>query len=362
MRIDIENLSVDIAGARLVADATVRVGSGQVVGLVGPNGSGKSTLLRCAYRALRPSAGAVLLGGDDLHAMSPREGARRLAALPQESSSEFDFTVSEVVAMGRMPHQSATGRASDGDARACAAALARVSAGHLAGRGFLTLSGGEKQRVLIARALAQQPRILILDEPTNHLDIAQQLEVLALLRADAETPHHGNAATDAAAQVAATGATEPAAPGATEPTAIGATEAAAMGATRAAATGATKATGSRTTEAAETAATEAAAAGAPAGLTVLTALHDLNLAALHCDLLYVIAHGRIAASGAPHDVLTPELLADIFQVRAHRVRHPESGALQLLFDRLPRPPAPRASPNAARLASTTPTAPAAPTH
>ncbi|WP_217189100.1 ABC transporter ATP-binding protein [Streptomyces buecherae] len=288
MRIDIEHLSVRIGGAELVADATVRAASGQVVGLVGPNGSGKSTLLRCAYRALRPSAGAVLVDGDDLHALSPREGARRLAALPQESSSEFDFTVGEVVAMGRMPHQSATGRVSAADARACTEALATVGAGHLVDRGFLTLSGGEKQRVLIARALAQQPRILVLDEPTNHLDIAQQLEVLALLRA---TP-------------GATAGPGPQARPGSEP-------------------GAQPGSGS------------GAEAGPTGGLTVLTALHDLNLAAQHCDLLYVIAHGRIVTSGPPHEVLTPTLLAEVFQVRGHQVRHPVSGALQLLFDRLP---------------------------
>ncbi|MFI2027247.1 ABC transporter ATP-binding protein [Streptomyces buecherae] len=289
MRIDIEHLSVRIGGAELVADATVRAASGQVVGLVGPNGSGKSTLLRCAYRALRPSAGAVLVDGDDLHALSPREGARRLAALPQESSSEFDFTVGEVVAMGRMPHQSATGRVSAADARACTEALATVGAGHLVDRGFLTLSGGEKQRVLIARALAQQPRILVLDEPTNHLDIAQQLEVLALLRA-------------------APGPRAEPGPGA-EPGAVAPAGAAATA--------------------------TAVESGPTGGLTVLTALHDLNLAAQHCDLLYVIAHGRIVTSGPPHEVLTPTLLAEVFQVRGHQVRHPVSGALQLLFDRLP---------------------------
>ncbi|MFF5720194.1 ABC transporter ATP-binding protein [Streptomyces buecherae] len=303
MRIDVEHLSVRIGGAELVADATVRAASGQVVGLVGPNGSGKSTLLRCAYRALRPSAGAVLVDGDDLHALSPREGARRLAALPQESSSEFDFTVGEVVAMGRMPHQSATGRVSAADARACAEALATVGAGHLVDRGFLTLSGGEKQRVLIARALAQQPRILVLDEPTNHLDIAQQLEVLALLRAaprpKAEPgPEPGAAAPGPDVE-----------PGAVAP--------------------------------AGSAATATAVDGGPTGgLTVLTALHDLNLAAQHCDLLYVIAHGRIVTSGPPHEVLTPTLLAEVFQVRGHQVRHPVSGALQLLFDRLPHQSAP----------------------
>ncbi|GAA4682008.1 ABC transporter ATP-binding protein [Streptomyces youssoufiensis] len=298
MRIDIEHLSVRIGGAELVADATVRAASGQVVGLVGPNGSGKSTLLRCAYRALRPSAGAVLVDGDDLHALSPREGARRLAALPQESSSEFDFTVGEVVAMGRMPHQSATGRVSAADARACTEALATVGAGHLVDRGFLTLSGGEKQRVLIARALAQQPRILVLDEPTNHLDIAQQLEVLALLRA-APGP---KAEPGPGPQAAAPG------PGA-EPGAVAPAGAAATA--------------------------TAVESGPTGGLTVLTALHDLNLAAQHCDLLYVIAHGRIVTSGPPHEVLTPTLLAEVFQVRGHQVRHPVSGALQLLFDRLP---------------------------
>ncbi|MEU3960196.1 ABC transporter ATP-binding protein [Streptomyces buecherae] len=301
MRIDIEHLSVRIGGAELVADATVRAASGQVVGLVGPNGSGKSTLLRCAYRALRPSAGAVLVDGDDLHALSPREGARRLAALPQESSSEFDFTVGEVVAMGRMPHQSATGRVSAADARACTEALATVGAGHLIDRGFLTLSGGEKQRVLIARALAQQPRILVLDEPTNHLDIAQQLEVLALLRA---TP----GATAAPGAAATPGPdVEPGAQPGPGP-------------------GAQPGPGPE------------AEAGPTGGLTVLTALHDLNLAAQHCDLLYVIAHGRIVTSGPPHEVLTPTLLAEVFQVRGHQVRHPVSGALQLLFDRLPHQP------------------------
>ncbi|MEU8628995.1 ABC transporter ATP-binding protein [Streptomyces sp. NPDC048669] len=254
MQIDIDELTVEIAGARLVEEITLRAGDAQLVGLVGPNGSGKSTLLRCVYRALRPSAGTVRIGGEDLYAMSPREGARRLAALPQEATYEFDFTVAETVAMGRMPHQGPAARASEEDRQICEAALAEVGAGHLADRGFLTLSGGEKQRVLIARAMTQQPRVLVLDEPTNHLDIAQQLEVLALVRAS--------------------------------------------------------------------------------GLTVLTALHDLNLAALHCDLLHVIDSGRIVASGAPHDVLTPELLAEVFGVRAHRVPHPETGAVQLIFDRL----------------------------
>jgi iron complex transport system ATP-binding protein len=276
MRIDITDLSVEVAGHRLVHDIALTAESGRLVGLVGPNGSGKSTLLRCVYRALRPVVGTVRLDGTDLHAMDAREGARLLAALPQEASTEFDFTVAEVVAMGRLPHQRGSGRASAADTEVCTRALARVGADHLAGRGFLSLSGGEKQRVLIARALAQEPKVLVLDEPTNHLDIAQQLEVLALVR--------------------------------------------------------------------------------DSRLTVLTALHDLNLAAVHCDELYVIAGGRIVAAGAPHDVLTPDLLAEVFGVRAHRVRHPESGAVQLLFDRL----APDGAPSDAPADGAPVTAPTAP--
>ncbi|MFJ8057859.1 ABC transporter ATP-binding protein [Streptomyces sp. NPDC096142] len=252
MRLDIEGVSVDVGAVRLVDDIRLTVDSGAFVGLVGPNGSGKSTLLRCVYRALRPADGAVRLDGDDVHAMEPRAAARRLAALPQESSAEFDFTVAEVVAMGRLPHRDRTAAS---DREICAGAMARTGVTHLADRGFLALSGGERQRVLIARALAQQPRVLVLDEPTNHLDIAHQLDVLSLVRGS--------------------------------------------------------------------------------GPTVLAALHDLNLAAAHCDLLYVISGGRIVASGPPHDVLRPALLAEVFGVRAHPVRHPETGAVQLLFDLLP---------------------------
>ncbi|WP_371659867.1 ABC transporter ATP-binding protein [Streptomyces sp. NBC_00280] len=253
MRLDVEGVSVDAGAVRLVEDLTMRVDSGSFVGLVGPNGSGKSTLLRCVYRALRPTGGAVRLDGVDVHGMEPRAAARVLAALPQESSAEFDFTVAEVVAMGRLPHQ---GRTAAGDRDIRAAAMERTGVTHLADRGFLALSGGEKQRVLIARALAQRPRVLVLDEPTNHLDIAHQLDVLSLVRSS--------------------------------------------------------------------------------GLTALAALHDLNLAAAHCDLLYVIAEGRVVASGPPHEVLQPALLAKVFGVRAHPVRHPETGAVQLLFDLLPK--------------------------
>ncbi|MFJ9441250.1 ABC transporter ATP-binding protein [Kitasatospora sp. NPDC101235] len=250
----VDAVSVELAGTRLVHEVSLAAAAGQVVGLVGPNGSGKSTLLRCVYRVLKPAGGVVRLAGDDLHALTARETARRVAALTQEHSAEFDFTVAKVVAMGRLPHRRGFGAPAEGDKERCAEALRKVRAGHLAERGFLSLSGGEKQRVLFARALVQEPRLLVLDEPTNHLDIAHQLEVLALAR--------------------------------------------------------------------------------EAGPTVLTALHDLNLAASHCDLLYVLRAGRIVASGPPGEVLRPALLAEVFGVRGTPVRHPATGALQLLFDRL----------------------------
>ncbi|MQA16182.1 MAG: heme ABC transporter ATP-binding protein [Pseudonocardiaceae bacterium] len=252
MNVDLQRVSVRIAGEYLVRDLSLHVAAGEVVGLVGPNGCGKSTTLGCVYRTLRPAAGAVLLDGEDLRTVSLRHSARQLAALTQDGHVEFDFTVSEVVAMGRLPHQHALGRHDEHDRAICDRALHRVDAAHLARRSYLTLSGGEKQRVQIARALAQQPRVLVLDEPTNHLDVRHQLEMLSLVRR--------------------------------------------------------------------------------LGITVLMALHDLNLAAAWCHRLYVLDGGHIVASGPPTDVLTPELLTGVFGVRAHIVSHPATGAPQLLFD------------------------------
>ncbi|MCS7480183.1 ABC transporter ATP-binding protein [Umezawaea endophytica] len=178
MDLELDSISVD----GIVDGISLSAGTGEVVGVVGPNGSGKSTTLRCVYRALKPSGGAVLLDGRDLLSLPLKESARRLAALTQDSHVEFDFTVAEVVAMGRLPHKGAFDRDTERDHDLVTDALRRVDAGHLAERSFLTLSGGERQRVLIARALVQEPDVLVLDEPTNHLDIRHQLDVLALVR------------------------------------------------------------------------------------------------------------------------------------------------------------------------------------
>ncbi|MFD5102256.1 ABC transporter ATP-binding protein [Streptomyces albidochromogenes] len=177
-----EGLSYGVDGRHLVDDVTLTAADGETVGLVGPNGSGKTTLLRCVYGTLRPSHGRVLLDGEDLHAMSPKARARRIATVPQDSAAAFELTVREVVAMGRSPHKRFLEQDTDADDTLVRRALARVGITDLADRAFPSLSGGERQRALTARALVQQPSLVVLDEPTNHLDIRYQLEILGLVR------------------------------------------------------------------------------------------------------------------------------------------------------------------------------------
>jgi iron complex transport system ATP-binding protein len=174
-------VGVSIDGVRIIDRCDLVADPGLIIGLVGPNGSGKSTLLRTIYRALRPVAGAVLVGGDDVWSLTARQSARRTAVVAQEAHGDFDFLVEEVVAMGRSPHKGMLDRDTDADHAIIADALARVGMTTFADRVFGTLSGGEKQRVLVARALAQQSQLLVLDEPTNHLDIRAQLELLELV-------------------------------------------------------------------------------------------------------------------------------------------------------------------------------------
>ena len=257
MRVDAIDVSVELGGTAVVEQVVLRAEPGTMVGLVGPNGSGKTTFLRTIFRAVRPSTGVVHVGDSDVWAMSARQAALRTGVVTQHSESDFEFSVTEVVALGRIPHQSFRTRDSVGDDAIVATSMAQAGVAHLANRWFSTLSGGERQRVLVARALAQQPSVLVLDEPTNHLDIAAQLDVLNLVRS--------------------------------------------------------------------------------LGMTVVTALHDLNLAAGHCDQLVVLVSGQVVASGTPEEVLTPELIAGVFGVTAHCGVHPLTGKLHLGFD-LRRPP------------------------
>jgi iron complex transport system ATP-binding protein len=181
MSLELRDLSVDIAGRRIVTGIGFTVPDGTFTGLLGPNGSGKSTVLKAIYRAHRPAAGQVLLDGQDLLTLRPRDAARRIAVVAQEFTLEFDFTVAELVMIGRTPHKRPFDRDDDTDRAITAQAIERAGCQHLAHRGFNTLSGGEKQRVLIAQALAQGADHLILDEPTSHLDIRYQVEILELV-------------------------------------------------------------------------------------------------------------------------------------------------------------------------------------
>lgn len=167
---------------RVVLDGvTVDPAPGSMVGLLGPNGSGKSSLLRLLAGIDRPDSGVVQLDGRDLHRMSRRAVARRVAMVGQHADTDLDIAVRDVVRLGRIPHSSVFGGGGD-DTAAVAAALSATGLDGMADRLWHTLSGGERQRVQIARALAQEPSELLLDEPTNHLDIAHQLEILALIR------------------------------------------------------------------------------------------------------------------------------------------------------------------------------------
>jgi iron complex transport system ATP-binding protein len=177
----LDGVCVDVAGRRIVTGIDITVGDGQFVGLLGPNGSGKSTILKSIYRVHKVCHGRVLLNGADLLAMKPRDAARRVAVVTQEFVSEFDFTVREMVMIGRTPHKQAFSRDTEADLAMTAAAMERTGCAHLADRSFNTLSGGEKQLTLIARALVQGADHLILDEPTNHLDIHHQVGILELV-------------------------------------------------------------------------------------------------------------------------------------------------------------------------------------
>jgi iron complex transport system ATP-binding protein len=253
VRVDAEGVTVKLGGTRVVEGAVLRAEPGTVVGLVGPNGSGKTTLLRTIFRAVRPSAGVVHVGDDDVWAISARQSARRTGVVAQHHDSDFEFSVTEVVSLGRVPHQGFRIREGAEDSLIVEASMAQAGVAGLADRWFSTLSGGERQRVLVARALAQQPAVLVLDEPTNHLDIAAQLDILGLVRS--------------------------------------------------------------------------------LGLTVVTALHDLNLAAGHCDQIVVLVAGEVVSTGTPLKVLTPDLIARVFGVRAHCGVHPLTGKLHVAFAR-----------------------------
>jgi iron complex transport system ATP-binding protein len=159
---------------------SVSVGDGEFVGLVGPNGSGKTTFLNLLTRVLKPARGRILVDGNEIESFSARALARTVAVVPQESSIIFPFTVAEVVLRGRAPHLQSVLESED-DYHIADEAMEMAGVAHLADRPITMLSGGERQGVLIARALAQRPSILLLDEPTAFLDIKHQVDIYDIL-------------------------------------------------------------------------------------------------------------------------------------------------------------------------------------
>ena len=160
----------------------LELGAGELVGVLGPNGAGKSTLVRALSGVLGPYRGSIRVLGDELATLPRRRAARRLAVVPQEPVFDFPFTALEVVLLGRHPHLAGLAFESDRDLELARAALARVGAGELADRPISELSAGERQRVVFARALAQDAQVLLLDEPESFLDLRYQVELFDRLR------------------------------------------------------------------------------------------------------------------------------------------------------------------------------------
>ena len=250
MEIKAEDIKVSFQAKQVLRGISLNASKKEFVGIIGPNGSGKSTLLKCIYRTLKPDCGAAYLDGLELERMSVKSSAKKMAVVAQHNYYNFDFSVREVVLMGRSPHKKMLERDTAEDFRIVEEALRTVQMEAFADRSFSTLSGGEQQRVILARALAQQTQALILDEPTNHLDITHQLRLLELVKG--------------------------------------------------------------------------------LNVTVLSAIHDLNLAAAFCDRIYVMQDGRIVSCGTPKEVLTPELIREIYQVDAEIVRD-SKGNMHILY-------------------------------
>lgn len=250
MKVEARDIAAVLGGNPILKGVSLDANSGEFIGVIGPNGSGKSTFLKCIYRVLKPNSGAVMLDGSDLLTMPYKQSARRISVLAQHNYYNFEFSVKDVVLMGRAPHKRAMERDNAEDFRIVREALETVGMAAMENRSFSTLSGGEQQRVILARALAQQTPCLILDEPTNHLDIKFQLQLMDIV----------------------------------------------SGLNR----------------------------------TIISAVHDLNVAAMYCTRLYVMKDGKIVAVGTPEEILTPELIRRVYEVEA-QVYRDEQNILRILY-------------------------------
>ncbi len=251
--IEVRDLKFSINDTTILKNISLAVRPHEFVGLIGPNGCGKSTLLKNIYRHFKPTKGAVFIEGDNVHGLKSKEAARRMAIVAQENNLTFDFSVREIVALGRYAHRGFLKDTEAEDERICTEALRSVGMEAFRNRSFLSLSGGEKQRVYMAMAFAQQSPILLLDEPTNHLDIGYQLLLMETMRSRQKD------------------------------------------------------------------------------LTIFTSVHDMNLAAWYCDRLILLKAGEIVAAGPPEQVLTEDLIREVFHVKAEIGRRASDGKLQIQY-------------------------------
>lgn len=252
MNLSTENIRLSYGAQEILKGVSINGNTGEFIGIIGPNGSGKSTLLKCIYRILKPHAGQVFLDGEELSGISIRNSAKKMAVVAQHNYYNFDFSVMEVVLMGRAPHKKTMERDNAKDFQIAQKALETVEMEGFANRSFSTLSGGEQQRVILARALAQQTPCLILDEPTNHLDITHQIQLMKIVK--------------------------------------------------------------------------------NLKVTVISAVHDLNIAAMFCDRLYVLQDGEIVGQGTSQEVLTAEFIKKIYRVETEIV-YDSAGQLHVLFQK-----------------------------
>lgn len=251
MKLEAKGINVSIGGKTIVRDLSLDVPDQRFSALLGANGSGKTTLLRAIYRTQKMDSGMVLLDGENIAGYSGKKLARSMAVMGQFNQINFDYTVLDIALMGRYPFHSLLEQEKERDYELALNALDQVGMKAYRDRNFQSLSGGEKQRVILARALTQSPKILILDEPTNHLDIRYRLEILSIIK--------------------------------------------------------------------------------DLRVTVLSALHDLSLAAQFCDYLYLMKQGGIVTQGTPEDVMTPQVIRDIFDVEASVFHSPVNGSLMIQY-------------------------------
>jgi iron complex transport system ATP-binding protein len=180
--LNVDGVECRYGSIKVLEDVNLRVEDGDFVGILGPNGSGKTTLLKSISRILKPHKGTILLNEADIYSLKSVEVAKQLAVVPQDTSIGFNFAALDIVLMGRNPHMKRFQMESEKDMAIARKVMNLTNIWHLAERPINELSGGEKQRVIIARALAQEPKILLLDEPLTHLDIINQLEIMDLVK------------------------------------------------------------------------------------------------------------------------------------------------------------------------------------